>query len=326
MSFTIFGDPLSAVDTSSLSDWQGVDLLSGENGEYYQPPISMRGLAKLVKASPHHGTLVFFKANMLAKYLNPNRLLSKKAIRKAGIDFGTTGNCYFKRVFNNAGQVIAINNLPAINMRRKPGNLYCYLNKDGSITHFKLGEVVHIMDEDPEQSIYGVPYWYGALQTILLGEDSRLFYRRYFKNGASTGLAIATSGLKEASVSVLQAAIKGIKGLGIWKAMHLDFPAGKIEDMIKVLPFTNDGAKIDYAKFMAISKDEICAAWRIRPEIAGMMPENTGGSGDLLKIMQLFHEFELMPFQDVIMELNDYLPLDAQIAFDNPYKDINPAV
>jgi PBSX family phage portal protein len=288
-------------------------------GSYYTPPVALKGLARLLKANPHHGTLPSFKANLLVKHLKQNALVSKKTLRNAAVDFNTFGNCYFKLIKNNAGGVIGVNQLPAINMRRKPGRLYCYLNRDGTITDFIFGEVVHIAEYDSEQQIYGVPYWLGALQSVLLAEDARLFFRRFFKNGAHTGLLVVTSGLKTDEETVLKTAIKGIKGIGNWLSMHIGFPSGKIDELIKQMPMGGDGAKIEYAKLMGVSTDEIMEAWRIPPQLAGMLPDINGNTGDLDKVKQMYHEFEIIPFQDIMCELNNYLPYNAQLQFENPY-------
>ena len=321
--FRVFGDPNSAIDITSTADWNGVLVLSGTLGSYYTPPIVLKGLARLTKSNPHHGTLPSFKANLLVKYLKPNALVSKKILRRAAVDFNIFGNCYFKLIRNNAGQTISINCLPAINMRRKPNNLYCYLNRDGTITDFLLGEVVHIMEYDAEQQIYGVPYWFGALQPILLSEDARLFFRRFFKNGAHTGLLVATSGLKTDEETLLKKAINGLKGIGSWLSMHVGLPNGKIDDVIKILPLAGDGAKIEYAKLMGVSTDEVMEAWRIPPQLAGMLPDTAANTGDLDKVMRMYHEFEIIPFQDIMCELNNFLPYNSQLEFDNPYQHLS---
>jgi len=314
-----FGDALSAIDITSIADWFGVTLVDNTINGYYTPPISPIGLARLVKSNPHHGTLPSFKANLLVKDLKPNALVSKKTLRKAAIDFNVFGNCYFKLIRNNAGQVINVANLPAINMRRKKNGVYCYLNKDSTQTDFALGEVVHIFEYDAEQQIYGVPYWFGALQSILLSEDTRLFYRRFFKNGAQTGFMIATSGLQDHEKTAMDKAIGAIKGVGKWLSMHVALPSGKIDEIIKIMPVANDGAKIDYAKLMGVSTDEVMEAWRIPPQLAGMLPDINGNTGDLDKVVKMYHDYEIVPFQDIMSELNDYLPYSAFLQFENNY-------
>ncbi|CAB4202829.1 portal vertex protein [uncultured Caudovirales phage] len=326
MSFSKFGDPDSAIDISSAADWLGIQPLSGTLGSYYTPPINLKGLARLTKSNPHHGTLPSFKANLLVINLKPNALVSKKTLRKAAIDFNTFGMCYFKLIRNNAGQVIEVGNLPAINMRRKPQNLFCYLNIDGTITDFMPGEVVQIIEYDTEQQIYGIPYWFGALQSILLAEDSRLFFRRFFRNGAHTGFLVATSGLKEDEKTALDKAINAIKGIGKWLSMHVALPSGKIDETIKILPISSEGAKIEYAKLMGVSTDEIMEAWRIPPQLAGMLPDINGNTGDLDKVVKMYHEHEIIPFQDIMSELNNFLPFTAFLQFENPYLQINTVV
>ena len=108
--------------------------------------------------------------------------------------------------------------------------------------------------------------------------------------------------------------------------MHVGLPNGKIDDVIKILPLAGDGAKIEYAKLMGVSTDEVMEAWRIPPQLAGMLPDTAANTGDLDKVMRMYHEFEIIPFQDIMCELNNYLPYNSQLEFDNPYQQYEATV
>lgn len=324
MAIKKFGDPASALEGSgtfydgeffSRSYYYSPVVLQ----DYYVPPVNLVGLSRLPKVNPHHGAMVSFKANMLLKYFDAsNQIISRQTLKKLAIDYNTFGNAYLNVIKNNNGVTVAARHLPAINTRRKPGNTYCYLKPDNTLLDFSVGEVVHLMDYDAEQQIYGVPYWIGALQSILLGEEARMFPRRFFKNGAVTGNIITTSGLPAEDEELLDENFSGTKGTGNWSSMHLGFASGDIDKLIKVIPMSNEGAKIDFTKFMAATATDILEAWRVRPELAGMMPENTGGTGDLLKIMDLYYEFEVLPYLQDFELINDFLPNFAKISFIDP--------
>ena len=326
MTINTFGSPHTALDGSGIffndDDFFNRNYLNSQLTlqEYYIPPISMTGLSRLPKVNPHHGAMVSFKANMLLKYFDAsNSIISRETFKRLAIDYNTFGNAYLNVIKNVNGVTVAVRHLPAINTRRKAGNIYTYLKPDNTLIDFAVGEIVHLMDYDAEQQIYGIPYWIGSLQSILLGEEARMFPRKYFKNGAVTGNIIVTAGLGSDEEGVLDDTFSGAKGDGNWKTMHIGFKNGTdVEKMLKVIALSNEGAKIDFTKFMSASATDILEAWRVRPELAGMMPENTGGTGDLSKIMDLYYQFEVIPYQQEFEIINRFLPDFAKIKFITP--------
>ena len=310
--FGAFGLPKSAVDANSITDYLGLFLTEQE---YYVPPVSMKGLIQLMKANPHHGTLPSFKANLLVKYLEETVVISRAELKRAGIDYGATGNCYFQAITNGAGQIIRLKHLPAVVMRAKPDGRYCMILKDGKLLDFADGEVIHLMDYDPMQQIYGIPYWFGAVQSILMGEDARLLPRRFFLNGLHAGNLIVTSGLLPSEEAFLKQKLASTHGIGNFRSSHIGLPTGDVDKVLKIIPIGEIGNKIEFTKFANQSASDILEAWRIRPELAGMMPENISGSGDLAKIMELNYEYEIIPFQQEFQQINDYLPARYHLKF-----------
>lgn len=312
-----FGDTRSAVDTNSVADYLGVWL--DNTAEYYMPPVSLRGLGQLLQANAVHGTLPFSTANWLAKYYIENPLLSFGDLKRLVIDYRSMGNGYLQKVKNSAGTVIKLKHVPAVNVRRKIENQYCWLTNTGTVKDFKPDEIWHLQDYDPLQQIYGVPYWFGALNSILLGEETQLFPRKFFKNGAHMGNLFATSDMLPSEETMFKNMLSETKGPGNWRSIHIGGMKGDVDKKIKVIPIGDLGDKIEFTRLAEASDMRILSAWRFRPELAGMMPGNNQSTGDLDKIKDLHYEYEIIPLQQEIMQINDFLKTPNKLKF----KDIS---
>lgn len=308
----VYGDPLSAVDITHLSDHQ--EIYFNNYGGYYNPPISNRGLFSLTLANPFHGTLADFKSQKLSQYFMPNTLVSRKTVKKLAYEYNIFGNAYLYLKRNARGVVVEVQHIPTRLMKIIDLNRHGFFNTIGQLEKFEEGDIWHWKDYSSDQDLFGVPYWYGGLHSILLHEQTVLFPRRFFANGAHAGVIIATSGLLGKDEETIRGKINGLKGGGNFDTKVLGFPAGDIDKLIKVIKL-GETENIDYSKMRDQCKKEICSAWRIRPELAGMMPENTGGSGDLDKIRTMFYEDELVPYMQEFQELNDFLPANKKVVF-----------
>lgn len=312
-----FGDP-ERVLSASPADYLGV--FCGD-GTYYSPPVSLNGLSKLLRANGHHGTIPPFKRNRLVQFYKPNNTLSPQDLGRGSIDYDVFGNAYFQKIFNGFGQVVQFKHLPAINMRRmKELDTYCQLRKNGEPpVEFKPGEVVHLMEYDVCQQIYGIPQYLGGINAVLLNEDSTLFRRKYYINGAHMGYILYTS---DSSMSVedeemLKKQIKESKGVGNFRSLYLHIPNGK-KDSVQIIPVGDIATKDEYERITNITRADIIAMWRIQPALAGIMPLNPGGFGDIEKIGRLYFEYETVPMQDVFLQLNQHLTPARHIKFGKP--------
>ena len=90
------------------------------------------------------------------------------------------------------------------------------------------------------------------------------------------------------------------------------------KDKIQVLPIGELGQNDDYQRIKKVTLQEILIMHRIQPALAAMMPEANGGFGDIEKISRVYYENEVVPLQQVFMELNEHLPRKAWLAFDKP--------
>lgn len=311
-----FGDLLSSISPTKIEE---TTVTLNDTHGFYEPPLDLAKLLMLGYANPVHGSLPSFTTNMALKYFKPNPIISRKTLQKISIDFKTTGNAYCQLLFDNNRSVIEIKHLPAINMRRKPKG-YCWLNDDDTVKNFKIDEVFHFIDYSPTQNIYGIPYWYGAIQSILLGEEARLFPRKFFQNGAHMGSLILTSGLNPEQEQNFIEKITKTKSNGNFKSVYANFPNGDLDKVVKVIPMGSIDGEINFPAFSKISDEDTLRAWRVRPELAGIITSNTH-SGDLDKIIKMYYTNETLPYIQELTEINSVLPEQYHLQFNEFEKE-----
>ena len=199
------------------------------------------------------------------------------------------------------------------------------VKKDGSEIEFKIGEVIQLKETDTSQKIYGVPQYLAGIQSILLSEDTTLFRRKYYKNGAHMGYVFVTYDLGKEQVEKVKGALAQSKGPGNFRPFFLNMKSGhnkaNLKDRVQMKP-VGELEKDDYEKIKMITQQDVLNMHRVPPALAGMMPLNVGGFGDVEKIDKIYYENEVVPMQQVILELNDHLPASNPIVFDKPdFKD-----
>ncbi|MDI3371023.1 phage portal protein [Pseudomonas sp. V104_10] len=277
------------------------------------------GLAKLLRANAHHGAIPPFKRNLLLREFIPSRGFSLQAMSRAGLDYVVFGESYLLRKRNAFGQVIEMEHLPAINMRVRVDGGFVMLMPDGSRIEFDQEEVEHIFNYDVQQNIYGIPDYLGGLQALLLNESATLFRRRYYNNGAHVGYIFYSNdpNMSEKDEEELQAQIAGSKGVGNFRSMFVNIPNGG-EKAIQIIPVGDFQSKDDLEKVKNITRNDIIAAWRMNPALAGIIPENSAGFGDIEKIDRVYTNNEIRPICQMFNQVNDTLREDRRISWKSP--------
>ena len=307
-----FGDP-EPVLSSRMTDYLGVFLDIG--GSYYRPPVCLHGLADLMNANAYHGPILHFKKNMLAKWYRPSPLLSLPDFTRAALDYVVTGMAYFQRYTNRLGQVTRLAWLPALAMRksRKPDVFVRLKNADdpdyrfGGYAEYQPGEVIQLIEPDIKQSIYGLPQYLGGIQSVLLSEDSTLFRRKYYVNGAHMGYILVTSdaGLDDVTQKEIETQVRNSKGPGNFRSLYINIArSGGNKEPVKIIPVGNIGSKDEFQAMKEVTEMEMLSMHRVYPGLAAIIPANIGGFGDLQKAMQVYHELEVTAMQQVFLELN----------------------
>jgi PBSX family phage portal protein len=300
--------------TENIGQYLGV--FASHDGRLYTPPVSRQGLAKLLRANAHHGAIPGFKRNLLLREFIPSLGCSTSTMSRAALDFMVFGEAYFFRKPNMFGQILEMEHLPAINMRVKVDGGFVMLQPDGKEVEFDQDEIEHVLNYDVEQDIYGVPDYLGGLQALLLNEAATLFRRRYYSNGAHAGYIFYTNdpNLTEEDEDELRAQISASKGVGNFRSMFVNIPDGS-EKAIQIIPVGDFQAKDELEKVKNITRNDVIAAWRMNPALAGIIPENSAGFGDIEKIDRVYTSNEIRPICQLFDQLNETLREDRRFTW-----------
>ncbi|MBF3524156.1 capsid portal protein, partial [Burkholderia pseudomallei] len=136
------------------------------NGEWFEPPVSFAGLAKSFRASTHHSSALFFKANVLASTFRPHRWLSRHAFERWALDFLTFGNGYLERRRNMVGGTLRLEPALAKYVRRKADfSGFVYVNGWQERHEFAPDSVFQLVRPDINQEVYGLPEYLSSLHS-----------------------------------------------------------------------------------------------------------------------------------------------------------------
>lgn len=300
-----FGEPTPVLDRRELLDY--IECL--HNGRWYEPPVSLDGLAKAFRSSPHHSSAIYVKRNILTSTFIPHRMLSRADFARASLDYLVLGNAYLERRDAISGRAMQLVSSLAKYTRRgvDPGR-YFFLHGFGKEHEFKRGSVFHLIEPDLHQEIYGLPEYLSALQSALLNESSTLFRRKYYINGSHAGyiLYVSDPSQSEDDINAIREALRNSKGPGNFRNLFLYSPNGK-KDGVQVIPISEVAAKDEFLGIKDATRDDILAAHRVPPQLLGIVPKNTGGFGAVAPAAKVFVKNELEPLQNRFREVNDWI-------------------
>ena len=315
-----FGDPTPVLDACEILDYAEAWF----NGRWYEPPVSLDGLAKSFRASAHHSSAIYFKRNVLASTFVPHALLDRETFGAFVLDFLTFGNAYLERRKAISGRPLQLRHALAKYMRRG-ADLEVFFQVLGwrNEHEFPKGEVFQLREADVHQEVYGMPEYLSALQSAWLNESATLFRRRYYNNGSHAGfiLYISDPAQNQGDIDAIRQALKDSKGPGNFRNLFLYSPNGK-KDGIQLIPVSEVAAKDEFFNIKAVSRDDVLAAHRVPPQLLGIVPSNAGGFGDVEKAAMVFARNEIEPLQERLRRLNDWLGEEV-IRF-RPYEISNP--
>ncbi len=312
-------DPIPVMDGSSLLDYTEVWLVD----DYYEYHISLKGLAKSLKASPAHSSSIFWKVNRLTSSFIPSKRFTRESFQRFALDAFLFGNAYLEQQKNRLQEVLSYTPSPALKTRRmEKKDRYLFLKNWQEKHYFKPGRVYHFMDPDVKQEIYGEPQYLSCLQNAWLGESATLFRRKYYLNGSHAGyiLYMTDAAFKQGDIEQLKKAMKESKGPGNFRNLLMYAPNGK-KDGMQVLPLAEATAKDEFFNIARATRLDILIGHRMFPVLIGMAPENVGGFGDANTADQLMYMNEIVPVQNRLLAMNDYFG-DEVVKF----KDYEPAI
>lgn len=311
-SFT-FGEP-QAIHNENVWDYMGTFLHDG--GEYYVPPISLVGLAKMNRANGHHGSCIIFRRGMLSNAYTSGGL-SPNDFKKCVTDYLTFGNAYIELVRNSFGKIVELQHIPAINMRvLTNGKGYRLLYKDSDYVDFAKNEIIHVKEYDTMQQIYGQCDWIGGLQSALLNQEATLFRRRYYVNGAHLGYILYCNDakLKKTTIDKISKSFTEGKGLGNFRSAFFHIPKGE-ENAFQIIPIGDIAKKDEFVNIKNISASDVREAHRVPPVLMGIVPQGTSSLGDPLKIEEVYMRTEVKSMAQAFISINENLPSYLKFKF-----------
>ena len=298
-----FGDPVPVLDRHDLAGY----FHSAFNGSWYVPPISFDGLARALPANSHHRSAIEVKANILASCFRPHKLLTRHNFKRLAMDFLVFGNAYAERRRNRLGGVLSLEPTLARWTRiRKGGSAIMLI--EGEEIEFAEGDVLHLMEPDINQEIYGLPGYVAAMQSALLNEAATLFRRKYYVNGSHAGfiLYMTDAASNPEDIDGLRKALRESKGPGNFRNLFMYAPNGK-KDGLQLIPISEVTAKDEFLNMKNVTRDDVLAAHRVPPQLMGIIPNNTGGFGSVEQAAKVFARNELVPLQSTFAAINDWL-------------------
>jgi PBSX family phage portal protein len=302
-----FGDPEPVLAGRVIMD----HIECWRNGRWYEPPISLDGLTRSFTAAPHHQSALILKRNLLASSFVPSRELSREEFKAFAHDYLVLGNGYLQERLAMSGRPLSYTRV--VSRWTRVGvdlESYWFLTHGavgGTYGEVQLeGRIAHLKEPDLSQEIYGLPEYISALQAAFLNEAATIFRRRYYANGSHAGFILYSTDaqLERGDVDILRQALKDSKGPGNFRNLFLHAPGGKGENL-KLIPISEVAAKDEFLNIKNVSRDDVLAAHRVPPQLLGVIPQNTGGFGDVAKARDVFQATEIQALQETFLGVNE---------------------
>ncbi|MRN37187.1 phage portal protein [Neisseria sp. N95_16] len=300
-----------------LSDlWECVD-----NGKYYEPPINLNDLVALLRAGIHHASALQCKLNVLTATFEPTKWLSRAEFKKLAFGFLVLGNGYLQVERNRLGQPLKLKNRLGLYMRRashKEGYYYMRRHVVCDDDFIPAGDVVHLIQPDLSQEVYGVPDYLSGMSSAELNRSATTFRRRYYDNGSHAGFIVyaTDNNLNEEDWANLKQQFKQAQREGNFKNVFLRSPNGG-QDGIKLIPISEVAAKDEFINIKNTTAQDMLTIHRVPPALMGVVPQAAGGLGDARTAAEVFAANEIEPIQTAFLEANEQL--GAEVFKFKPY-------
>lgn len=296
-----FGDPVPSTDQRDIMGF----FHAAWTGKWYEPPISFDGLARALNANPHHQSAIGCKVSLLTSHFRPNRFLARKDFNRLALDFLVLGNAWIERRRNRLGETLRLQ--PTVARWTRVTRDGAVVLHDGEEYRIAGPDVLHLMETDISQEIYGMPGYTAALQSAFLNEAATLFRRRYYLNGTHAGFILYISDPLNSPEDIdnLRQQMKEAKGLGNFKNMLLYSPTGKKEG-VQLIPISEVAARDEFFNMKNVTRDDVLAAHRVPPQLLGIVPANAGGFGSVENAAAVFFANEIKPLMKAFDVVNEW--------------------
>lgn len=289
----VFSMPEQVMPNMWLTDYDS--LYYNENDGYWEPPVDRQLLANLTRRNAQHGGIVQSRANMaVARYLSGG--MSAQEMGAGFLNCVQFGDVALLKIRNGFRQPVRLFPLPSYRTRVAGDGGAVVLERQNTFKRYKAKDIIWVKIYDTVQQIYGCPDYLGGLQSLLLNEDSTLFRRKYYINGAHMGFILYTTdpNLDAKVEKEIKEKIQASKGVGNFSSLFVNIPNGK-EKGVQIIPVGNFESKDEFGNVKTITAQDVFNAHRFPAGLGGMIPTNTAGLGDPLKYDEVYFKSETRP-------------------------------
>ena len=306
-----FGSPEAVLDRREIFDYFECNLI---NNEWYEMPVSVDGLTRMLRAGVHHASAIDLKAKILASTFRTHARLSRMTVLKVAKEYLVFGNAYLEEPRSRLGDGMEFkHSLAKYTRRRADLETFGFMPRWNEVHTFRKGSICHVMEPDVDQEVYGVPQYLASLQASLLNESATLFRRRYYTNGSHAGfiLYLTDPMPNQQDVDGLRTALKSSKGIGNFRNLFFHSPNGQ-KDGIKLLPIGEAAAKDEFLNIKNVSRDDQLAAHRVPPELMAVVPSSGTAFGNVVNAARVFARKEIQPLQShLASSSNDFAGVEV---------------
>lgn len=305
----VFSMPEQVMPNMWLTDYDS--LYYNDTYGYWEPPVDRQLLANLTRRNAQHGGIVQSRANMATARFQSGGM-SAQEVGASFLNLVQFGDVALLKIRNGFGQVLRLFPLPSYRTRVAGDGGAIVLERENTFKRYKAKDIIWVRVYDPVQQVYGCPDYLGGLQSALLNEDSTLFRRKYYINGAHMGFILySTDPNLDAEVEKdIKEKIQESKGVGNFKSLFVNIPNGK-EKGIQIIPVGNFESKDEFFNVKAVSAQDVFNAHRFPAGLGGMIPTNTAGLGDPTKYDEVYFKSETRPLIKMVV---DAVERDAEVS------------
>jgi len=94
----------------------------------------------------------------------------------------------------------------------------------------------------------------------------------------------------------------------------VNIPGGG-DKAIQIILVGDIATKDEFERIKNITRNDVIAAWRTNPALAGCMPENAAGFGDVEKMDRVYTNNEIRPIRQLFLQVNGWLRIDRWIGW-----------
>lgn len=287
------------------SNWmtQYCELMYNDADDYWEPPISLKGLADIANANAYHGSILKARANYVSARFISGGNIADHLLNRSCWDYFGFGMGAFLILRNGFKQPIGLHPLPMMHMRRRKNGDWVQLLRDYEFKDYRAADVIFIGQYDPQQQVYSIPDYLGSLQSSLLNKDATMFRRAYYKNGAHMGYIFYSTdpNLSAKDEKAIKDAMRNSRGPGNFRSMYVNIPNGK-EKGIQLIPVGDIATKDEFERIKNITAQDIFVGHRFPQGMGGMTTQVGANVPDPIKVSTVYDKYEVVPVCKLFMK------------------------